>query len=141
MTIKGTNDDIKYKIPPPNKAKKFARTRFPKNYSGKKPSITSKKKSQPTGRARIYVIHPQIDIKINKCMIGHIDPPNIQTFCDSFKIRLSVKKRAGQPNDNPYCDWKWMTVTTEFKTEQEAKQWIKYSILTITDSFISHSLS
>lgn len=76
------------------------------------------------------------DIKLDGKVIGYISPPNWEK---SFWIaRFSVIKKDMNEDKNPNCDWKWIRLTKEFKTEPEAREAVRISISELVRKYKFH---
>jgi len=99
--------------------------------------LTFRKDKKPTGLSSIGYPYPATYIKIDNKIIGWISPPTWQTK-DVWKIIFSVKK--SEPDDNPNCDWKNITLLPEFTSEPGARDFIKQNIEKITEKYVFHTI-
>ena len=70
-----------------------------------------------TGRWRSFY-HDTHNVKLNKVNCGIIGDKV------PHRVRLQVVKKYINEDGNPNCIWKWITFKKEFKTIQEAKDWL-----------------
>ena len=75
------------------------------------------KTEKPSGKYRSF-FDDHIDIKYNKKVVGEITPKF------PHKIRLMVIKNEKITDNNPNCNWKWITLKKDFESIDEAKLWI-----------------
>jgi hypothetical protein len=87
--------------------------------------FTFKKGPEETGLRRIGSPRPNVDIKLNKKVIGYIRAPGWQDKDYLWKIRFSVKKKDIFEDGNPNCVWKWFRLSVGFENEESARQYIK----------------
>lgn len=85
------------------------------------------KTEKPTGRYSSFFNDYHI-IKFKKKSIGQITDKE-------WKIRLQVIKKDINENGNPNCKWKWITLKIEFKSLQEAKDFLNSNIEAIFSQF------
>jgi hypothetical protein len=97
-------------------------------------NISFKKQPKETGLRAVGYTHSSIDIKVNKKRVGLISAPNWQK--KGWTIRISIMKP--EPDDNPNCDWKWISVKTAFEDEQSARQWVKDNLKSVAEKFSLH---
>jgi hypothetical protein len=84
---------------------------------------------KPTGRYKSFD-SDIIEIKRNKKLVGNISPDK------PFKIRLHViKDGINFKDNNPNCDWKWITLKKESNSIEEAKQFLKDNFEEINKNF------
>lgn len=98
----------------------------------KKATATFKKQST----AHRYSRTPSVDIKIKKRVCGIIYAPKWGTEDDHWSISFMVKKT--EPEDNPNCDWKWITMNVKFKDESGARDYVKNIIQAISEEYELH---
>lgn len=60
-------------------------------------------------------------IKLKKKKVGAIEDK-------TWRIRLTVMKTETITDDNPNCDWKWITLKKQSNSLQEAKDWLNQNI-------------
>jgi hypothetical protein len=101
-------------------------TAGPETRSEVEPKADTKEKftfktEKPTGRYRSF-FKPSHHIKINGVDVGTIgaEPPH--------KIRLMVVKQDIMEDNNPNCTWKWIQLTKESASVDEAKVWLNSAI-------------
>jgi len=102
----------------------------------KKISITFKRQPRATGLASIGTPYPSVDIKLNKQKFGWISPPTWRTDDNKWGIYFSIKK--SEPDSNPNCDWKNVSIKTRFDTEEDARQWMVNNIERILEKYQLH---
>lgn len=88
------------------------------------------KTDKPTGRFRSFN-NEYHHVKLKGKNVGSIDDV-------TFKVNLKVVKTAEdleKPNDNKNCPWKWITFKAEFKTLQEAKDWLNANVDALTKKY------
>jgi hypothetical protein len=100
-----------------------------------KTKLSFRKDPRPTGLFAVGHPQPGTTIKIDGKEVGYIAPPTWQTR-DIWTIRFMVKDEL---QENPNCDWKWVTFKTEFATEPEAREFIRQNLNRILDRYILHS--
>jgi len=76
--------------------------------------------------------YAQVDIKLNKKVVGHISPPNWRTEGHEFKIRFAVANTF-QP-----CGWKWISLKFAGDTEQAARDFITKNNDLLQEKFNLH---
>lgn len=76
-----------------------------------------------TGLMAVGKPHQSVDIKLNKKRCGTINAPNWQSKDNMWSICLMVFKT--EPDNNPNCNWKWITLAAIFENEMLARDWIK----------------
>lgn len=89
----------------------------------KKMSVTFKNHPPATGLARVGNPYQEIDIKLNKVIIGLISPPARASIERVWTVRFQVIKPV--PDDNPNCDWTWIAMKQKFETAELAKEYTK----------------
>jgi len=99
-------------------------------------NITFKKHPAQTGLSGVGYPYQSVDIKIKKKRFGIINAPNWQTEGNVWKIMIAIKKP--EPDDNPNCDWKWITFKKDFEDETQARTYIQESIVGIMKKFELH---
>ena len=101
------------------------RTKWPKSFPGKIKAVTFKKTPTPTGLSRVgHVLSTEIKISKKEC--GIIYGPKLSQNKLHWTIAIAVKKT--QPDDNPNCDWHWITLDPKFDLEEQARTWIKQAM-------------
>ena len=86
------------------------------------------KTEKPTGRYKSFESESHY-IKLKRKTVGSIDS-------EDFKIRLSVIKEGLKITDNnPNCDWKWVTLKKENKSLQEAKDFLNTNNILIQQTY------
>ena len=86
------------------------------------PKFTFKKQPRETGLRAVGSPHPDVDIKINKKIVGYIAAPNWMSKKHCWRVRFSVEK---EPNKENPCPWRWYTLAKEFDSEESARLWVK----------------
>lgn len=102
-----------------------------KNISNKKLSITFKNHEKETGLRAVAHPYTDVDIKLNKQIIGLITSP--KHFSSYWKVMFSVLKT--EIDDNPNCNWKWITMKVNFATKDLAKEFVKLNIDQISNKY------
>lgn len=82
------------------------------------------KTEKPTGRYRSFLPEHHY-VKLKKQTIGTIDDEQ------PHEIRLMVVKQDIMEDGNPNCDWKWIQLKAEFKTINEAKEFLNVNFIAI----------
>ena len=95
--------------------------------------VTFKKHAQMTGLAGIGYSHPNVDIKINKKIIGEIVGPTWQTPDGKWGISFCVMKK--EPDDNPNCDWKNISLKARLDSEEDARKFVEEYIDQISERY------
>ncbi len=54
---------------------------------------------------------------------------------DPYRIRLKVVKQDIMEDGNANCDWKWITLKAEFKTIDEAKEFLNANFISINEKW------
>ena len=104
----------------------------------KKYNISFKKHPKNTGLMTVGYSNPNVDIKLNKKVIGEIIGPNWNTKDDKWRICFSVMKKESEIralNNNPNCSWKWVEIAKKFDTENEAREYIKKCFNSLFDKY------
>lgn len=92
-------------------------------------NITFKKQKRETGLGRVGYPHAVVDIKLDKKIIGLIDPP---TWCkNGWRIRLAVQRENG---------WQWITVDKICQSEEEARELAKKAIVKFASIYTFHTM-
>ena len=102
----------------------------------KKISITFKRQSKDTGLAGVCNPDPDVDIKLNKKVFGHIVAPNWRTKDNKWGICIAIIKT--EPDNNLNCNWKNIILKIRFDTEDDARQWMVNNIEKILEKFQLH---
>jgi len=84
-----------------------------------------KKDKKETGLSSVGYPYPKTRIKHNKKDVGYIDPPTWRTKSNEWKIYLAIIKQDILEDGNPNCEWRWVSLKKRFKTEPEARLFIK----------------
>ena len=79
------------------------------------------KTTKETGKYSCF-FNPTHTIKIDGCEIGNIEHKH------PHYIRLQIYKDEVHTDDNPNCDWKWITLKKKSDSLQEAKDFVKRNI-------------
>jgi len=92
------------------------------------------KTEKPTGRYRSFY-NDIYNIKLKNKVVGLITPEI------PHKIRLHVVKDGIKFKDNnPNCEWMWITLKVEFKTVDEAKEFLKRNFTGIIQKYNLYSI-
>lgn len=85
--------------------------------------FTFKKWPENTGLARVANPYSGTDIKLKGQRVGFISPPSARSLGgeDFWSVWVRVIDTTGV---NPNCNWR----NTRFKTEPEARVWIRYNL-------------
>jgi hypothetical protein len=88
--------------------------------------FTFKKYQKATGLAGVAEAgRENYDIKLNKVIIGGLGRNHSY---DKIDIRFKVRKKDIMEDNNPNCEWKWVTLKYKPSSFQEAKDFlIKFS--------------
>ena len=86
-----------------------------------------------TGKFRSFSL-PIIDIKLNKKLIGSILPET------PYLVSFMVNKQDIYEDNNSNCAWKWVRLKKEFRSIDEAKEFINNNIDKILEKFDLHCL-
>lgn len=91
------------------------------------------KTTKPTGRYKSFY-EPYHEIKLKGDVVENIDSI-------TYKIRLMVMKDGlSIVDDNPNCDWKWITLARNSTSLNDAKEWLNYKFVDITEKYqLKHS--
>ena len=92
------------------------------------------KTEKPTGRYKSFYPDTHL-IKLNKKEVGMIDNNRAP-----FKLSFMVMKTDKITDSNKNCDWRWNTLSKEFTSLQEAKDWANEHIDSIMSQFTLHFL-
>lgn len=90
--------------------------------------FTFKMDKPPTGLARV-VFNAGSDIKLDGKCVGRIAAPSWNSKTYNYKIMFMVLKE--EPDDNPNCNWKWITLKFCGCNIQECKDFVneKFAII------------
>lgn len=77
--------------------------------------FTFKREHRITGLAGVGYPHQDVQIKLNKKIVGRIDAPNWQTSDDLWSVRFMV---------GDIENWKWVTLKQRFEDAEVAKQYL-----------------
>lgn len=89
------------------------------------------KTEKPTGTYRSF--YPSAHyIKLKGKQVGSI------TDKEHYKIRLKVVKKDVLEDGDPNCTWKWITLTKESQSLQEAKDFLNENIDSILTKYNLH---
>ena len=83
------------------------------------------KTDKPTGRYKSF-FEAYHHIKLKGEDVGSINSK------EPFSIRLMVMKKDILEDKNPNCPWKWITLKAEFKSLDEAKEFLNKNFEAIT---------
>ena len=78
--------------------------------------FTYRRQPRETGLRGIVEPRPKTDIKLNKLIVGYINPPSRYNG-DKWNITIAVKTE-GQ------CPFRWAQFKTKFDSEEEARKWL-----------------
>jgi hypothetical protein len=95
--------------------------------------ITFKKRPRNTRLSAVGHPESDVDIKLDKKIIGWLSAPSWQTEDNKWGIWFHVMKN--EPDNNPNCDWKNISLKIRFASEQEARDFIKLNINQISEKF------
>lgn len=84
--------------------------------------FTFKKQPRMTGLMGVGYPWQSVNIKLHKKVVGVIKAPNWTTSDNFWRIAFSVMKT--EPDENPNCAWKWVSLSKKFDSEQEARSFI-----------------
>ncbi len=86
------------------------------------------KTDRPTGGYKsFFPSHHYVKLKKRTVgMIGDKEP---------HQIRLMVVKSDINEDGNPNCEWKWIKLKAEFKTIEEAKEFLNVNFISINDKW------
>ena len=102
-----------------------------------KANFTFKKQPRQTGLSAIANPHPFTNIRLLGEDCGNIIPPSrFGKEQDLWRVGLMVKKP--EPDSNPNCDWTWVHFKARFKTEAEAREWLKKNQEELKAKFTIH---
>lgn len=87
------------------------------------------KTEKPTGKYKSFINNVN-NVLFNKKMVGLIEP-------DNFKIRLMIVKDDINSDGNPNCPWKWITLSKNNETLQDAQKFLNDNF---TNIFIKYTL-
>jgi len=102
-----------------------------KNEKLKTPLKFTFKTIKPVGRYSAFDID-EIQIKLNKKEVGEISPEK------PFEIRLAVEKTETVTDNNPNCEWKWISLKKKSETLEEAKIFLNEHIESIMNKYTLH---
>jgi hypothetical protein len=97
-------------------------------------NISFKRGKEETGLAAIGHPFAGVDIKLNKKIIGRISPPHWNK--EGWSILLSVKEE--ESNNASNCNWKNIFFKKRFNTEEDARQWVKDNLKSISEDYEFH---
>jgi hypothetical protein len=86
------------------------------------------KTEKPTGRYRSFFTEHHY-VKLKKQTVGMIEDK------EPHQIRLKVVKPDIMEDGNANCDWKWITLKAQFKTVEEAKEFLNANFISINDKW------
>lgn len=89
------------------------------------------KTEKPTGPYSSFFASSHY-IKLNKKLVGLITDKE-------WKIRLRIYKDENHTDDNPNCEWKWITLVRVSSSLQEAKQFLNDNFDAITEKYNLYS--
>lgn len=91
--------------------------------------LSFKKQPKETGLRAVGSPIPNTDIKLNGKRFGYLCAPTWQTKDGKWGVYFMAYKT--EPDDNPNCDWRWLSAKDRFDSESDARQWMKDRIATI----------
>jgi hypothetical protein len=97
--------------------------------------IKFKRHPQNPGLSAVGYPYSSVDIKVGKKVIGLISSPNWQTD-NKWHVRFTVMKT--EPDDNPNCNWKWVSLKQTFDSESEARMFIVNNSDKLEKTFAFH---
>lgn len=95
--------------------------------------VTFKKQPRLTGRMGVGHPYQIVDCKIKKQTFGVLDAPTWQTKDHKWAVRIMIIKP--EPDDNPNCNWKWITFRERHDNEESARAWIQENIDAIRQKY------
>lgn len=96
--------------------------------------LTFKKEKAETGLAAVGNPWRTTLIKADGEEVGHIiHTPWSSKVGQFWMVRLKIKKFPTDPPEN--CPWKWITFTTKFEEEPQAREWLKKQWPTVLKGF------
>jgi hypothetical protein len=81
--------------------------------------VTFKKQPRETGLAAVGNPYPDVDIKVDKKVCGHISAPNWQR--NTWDVYFMVIKKDILEDGNLNCEWKTVSAKKKFSTEEDAR--------------------
>lgn len=99
-----------------------------------KTKVTFKNFPKETGLAAIGNHNRSIECKIKRKTFGHINAPNWTTE-KVWTISIMVMKTELITDNNPNCNWKWVTFKTKFLIPDQAKIWLQEKIEEIVEIY------
>lgn len=99
-------------------------------------NVSFKKESRETGLRSVGYPHQNVNIKVNKRKCGWIQAPSWNR--DGWDVRIAVQSEITP--DDP-CNFRWRKYGVSFATEQEAREWVKVNLKSISDKYSIHFLA
>jgi hypothetical protein len=81
--------------------------------------FTFKRQPAETGLRSVGNPYPNVDIKLNKTVVGYIDAPYWQTADNLWRVRLKVV------DVNQLSGWRWITLKQTFENEDKARKFLQ----------------
>ena len=100
------------------------------------PKFTFKKQPRETGLRAVGTPYPNVDIKMDKKIVGYISAPNWTSKKHCWKVRFSVDTESTK--ESP-CPWRWYTLAKKFDSEDSARQWLKENASGIVEKLSLYS--
>lgn len=91
--------------------------------------FTFKRRPIETGLAGVGRSRHDVDIKLNKKVVGIIYAPTWQTEDGLYRISLTVKDETGK------CPWRWVRLKARFPDEESARDWLNAAFQKIQELY------
>ena len=96
--------------------------------------VSFKKQPKARGLSGVGYPYPQVDIKIDKKIMGIIYPPTWQTLDKKWTVAFRVLKE--ETEGNPNCVWKTIVVNRKFDTEDECRKFVVENIEAFSKKYV-----
>ena len=93
------------------------------------------KTEEPTGRYRSFYSANHY-IKLNKKIVGQIVE---KALGKEWKVKLRIYKDSIHDDNNPNCEWIWITLVKSFSSLQDAKQFLNDNFDAIIEKYKLYS--
>lgn len=91
------------------------------------------KKQEAAGRYKSFFGPASHNIKIDGLSVGLIE-----AAAEQFQVRLKVKKDNILADQNPNCEWWWVTMKLRHTTVQSAKDWFTRNYALLAEKYKLH---
>ncbi len=84
--------------------------------------FTFKREPRITGLAGVGYPHRDVQIKLNKKVVGQICAPSWRTKDNLYCVRFTVK------NETREEPWRWVALKRRFENEEDVRAWLNENV-------------